>query len=200
LDSDGDEFLRILHSSAQRMLGLVQSLTVYSHAIHSDDDHKPVDVELVLDQAIARCRTLIDETEAVITRSPMPFVLGNESQLAQVFESLLRNSLIYRGERPPVIDVRAEQSSEAWRFSVHDNGIGIDQEHHERVFGLFKRLHGSKYPGTGLGLALCRRIVQRHGGGIYLSSGVGQSSIFSFTVSASASDKGTARADAAASR
>lgn len=200
LDSDGDEFLRIIHVSAQRMLGLVQSLTVYSHAIHSDDDHKPVDVELVLDQAIARCQALINETGAIVTRSAMPVVLGNECQLAQVFESLLRNSLIYRSERPPVIDVRAEQSSEAWRFSVHDNGIGIDQEHHERVFGLFKRLHGSKYPGNGLGLALCRRIVQRHGSDICLSSAVGQGSIFSFTISAFASDKGTARADAAASR
>ncbi len=126
--------------------------------------------------------TSIRETGTKITYDPLPCVLSDFLQLSQVFQNLIGNSIKYRSKENPRIHVSAEEQEDEWLFSVQDNGIGIDPQYHEQIFGIFKRLHGREYPGTGIGLALCKRIIERQGGRIWVESQAGQGSTFKFTI------------------
>jgi two-component system, chemotaxis family, sensor kinase Cph1 len=138
----------------------------------------------VLTMALEGIEALICETEAEVTSGELPTVLGDLTQLVQLFQNLVGNGIKYRGAFRPRIHISAKRQKGEWLFSVTDNGIGIDPEHHERVFELFRRLHTQKaFPGDGIGLTLCRRIVGRHGGKIWLESELGKGSTFFFTIS-----------------
>jgi chemotaxis family two-component system sensor kinase Cph1 len=133
--------------------------------------------------AIMNINPLIKETNAVITSDPLPSIHADQAQVAQLFQHLLTNSIKFRGEASPQVQVSATRQDETLhRFSVRDNGIGIDKEFHERVFGAFKRLHGKEVPGTGIGLAICRKIVEAHGGRIWIESEAGSGAVVHFTL------------------
>ena len=117
-----------------------------------------------------------------MTADPLPTVVAKEVMLTQLFQNLIGNSIKYRGKAAPTIHISAERTAEGWLFSVRDNGIGIDPADSELVFGMFKRLHGKEIPGTGIGLALCRKVVERHGGRIWVESEAGLGATFKFTI------------------
>ena len=137
----------------------------------------------MLQGALADLRAAIAESQAVVTHDPLPTVMADPFQMGQVFQNLIGNAIKYRGSRKPEVHIRAEQRDGEWRFSVRDNGIGIAPQHHERIFGVFQRLHTrEEYPGTGIGLALCEKIVERHGGRIWVESQPGKGSTFFLTL------------------
>ena len=149
----------------------------------------PVDLETVVAQAKQNLEIAIEEKGAAITADPLPTVLGDAGQLTQLFQNLIGNAIRYRSDAPPRIHVAAERSGEGWLFSVQDNGIGIDPQYKEQIFGIFKRLHNAtKYLGTGMGLAICRRIVERSGGRIWAESEPGRGSSFFFTLPVSSEE------------
>jgi light-regulated signal transduction histidine kinase (bacteriophytochrome) len=136
-----------------------------------------------LDDAVAGLEESIRESGAQITRGELPTVMGDRSQLVQLMQHLLANALKFHGATPPRVEVRAEREGEAWHICVRDNGIGIDPKHHERIFEIFQRLHDQqRYPGAGMGLAICRRVVHRHGGRIWVNSEPERGSSFHFTL------------------
>jgi light-regulated signal transduction histidine kinase (bacteriophytochrome) len=141
--------------------------------------------EKVLSSAINGVRNSIEESGAVLTRDAIPDLIVDEVQLSQVFQNLIANAIKFRSESPPRIHVSAELDNDEWIFGVQDNSIGISPEHFEKIFGIFKRVHSdADYPGCGIGLALCRKIIERHGGRIWVESEIGKGSIFYFTVPA----------------
>lgn len=179
LGPEGDEFLHTIASNAQRMSNLVTDLLAYSRAVHEQTDRQAVDLNHILAQAADICALTITETGATLRADhPLPSVAGDPSQLLQVFQNLLTNSLKYRSTDPPVISVCAERQGADCLLAWKDNGIGIDPQYHQKVFVLFQRLHRDDYPGTGVGLALCRRIVQEHGGDIWVDSAAGSGATF----------------------
>ncbi|WNG23628.1 PAS domain-containing protein [Cystobacter fuscus] len=183
LDSDADEFIAFAVDGVTRMQRLIQDLLAYSRVGTKGHEFKPVEAGQALDKALANLKTLVDETGASITQGPLPRVMADESQLTQLFQNLVGNSLKFRGPKPPRIRVDAERQGDSWRFTVSDNGIGIEPQYFERIFIIFQRLHNKEdYPGTGIGLAICKKIVERHGGRIGLESHPGQGTVFWFTL------------------
>ena len=181
LDSDADDFIGYAVDGANRMQKLIQDLLSYSRVGTRGKDFQPTDCEAVLIEARENLRAAIEETGAVITHDPLPTVMADKAQLTQLFQNLLSNAIKFHGEEPPSIHVSAEQKGMEWTFSVRDNGIGMDSRYFTRVFVIFQRLHGrDEYGGTGIGLALCRRIVHRHGGKIWVESEPGKGSTFFF--------------------
>jgi light-regulated signal transduction histidine kinase (bacteriophytochrome) len=150
----------------------------------AEEKRKPVDCNAVLKKVLLNLEASITETNAKITVDPLPSVMASEDTLIELFQNLLANALKYRSKEPPVIHVSASREGAAWVFSVRDNGIGIDSQYARQIFGVFKRLHPpDKYPGTGIGLAICQKIVERYGGRIWLeSSSPGQGSEFRFSI------------------
>jgi len=143
----------------------------------------PTDCAAIVATAIADLRVAIDESGARVTSGPLPVVMADAMQLAQLFRNLLGNAIKFRGSAPPQVHIEAESVDAGWRFAVRDNGIGIAPEYFDRIFVLFQRLHGRReYPGTGIGLALCKKIVERHGGRIWVESVPGSGSVFRFTL------------------
>ena len=140
-------------------------------------------LNLVLGEALRNLAVSIEENDADIRWEVLPTVLADHTQMIQVFQNLLSNAIKFRGEEPPVIRIGAWQDGDAWLITVKDNGIGIDPLYAEKVFEIFQRLHNrDKYPGTGIGLAICRRIIERHGGRIRVDSAEGEGSTFAFTL------------------
>jgi PAS domain S-box-containing protein len=183
LDEQAGQLFDVAVAGAQRMHALVEALLEYSRAGEvGDSTLVPVAVEKVVGDAIANLQSSITETNASVTLGPLPVVTANPLHLTQVFENLIGNALKYRSEQPPRICVSAEEGAHEWVFSVEDNGIGIQPEYQAQIFGIFKRLHGAEYPGTGIGLATCKKIVDRHGGNIWVASQPGKGSRFSFTL------------------
>jgi signal transduction histidine kinase len=171
LDNDADEFIAFAVDGAQRMKRLINDLLAFSRVRTEGKPFAPVDCGAVLRVVLKDLEPAIDDSGAIVTVEPLPTVLGDELQLGQVFLNLVGNALKFRAQEAPRVSVSARRAGSVWRFSVRDNGIGLDPRFAERVFGIFERLHaGGEYPGTGIGLAVCRSIVERHGGRIGVES------------------------------
>ena len=183
LDSDADEFIAFAVDGASRMQTLINDLLAYSRVGTRRQEFEPTECEAAFDQALANLKTAIEECHAVVTRDPLPTVLADRMQIGQLFQNLIGNAVKYRGTEPPQVHVSAKRSGSEWVFSVRDNGIGIDPQFAERIFVVFQRLHTrDEYPGTGIGLAICKRIVERHGGRIWVESEIGRGCTFYFTL------------------
>jgi len=142
----------------------------------------PTDCNVALQKTVRNLQAAIAESGASVTSDHLPTVLAEEAMLMQLFQNLIANSIKYRDGSIPSIHVSAENTGSSWLFSVRDNGIGIDPQYVERIFGIFKRLHGKEIPGTGIGLALCKKIVERRGGRIWVESKLGRGATFKFTI------------------
>ncbi|MGI8745672.1 MAG: sensor histidine kinase [Bryobacteraceae bacterium] len=182
LDGDADEFIGFIVNAARQMGQLLDALLEFSRSGEVLDKPRELQAEEVLESALSNLRAEIEETGAEIDHGPLPALVVDELHLRQLFQNLVGNALKYRSERRPKIHVSAEQLGPEWIFSVRDNGMGIEPRHYDRIFGIFKRLHGAEYPGTGIGLATCRRIVERYGGRIWVESQPGEGSTFRFSL------------------
>jgi PAS domain S-box-containing protein len=176
LDAEADEFIGFAVDGALRMQQLINDLLTYSRVGTRELQLQPVDTSLVVDQVVTDLTRAIAETQALVTHDPLPIVFGDPIQIRQVFQNLIANAIkFHRPDQTPHVHVSAIQERAAWQFSVVDNGIGIEPQYHERIFALFQRLHTrADYPGTGIGLAICRKIVERHGGQIRVDSQTGR--------------------------
>jgi len=182
LDATAHDYLDQVVAGAARMNRLIEDVLEYSRAGRSHRPLQQVDMESVLAQATANLEGSIREHDARIEVGPMPTVLGDQTQLVQLLQNLLDNGIKFRRDETPWVRVTASHMAGGWRFAVEDNGVGIAEEHFEQVFHTFRRLHGPRYPGTGIGLAVCKKIVERHSGRIWLASAVGQGTTFYFTI------------------
>ncbi|MDJ1430808.1 PAS domain S-box protein [Halostagnicola sp. A-GB9-2] len=188
LDEDGEEFLEFAVDGAERMKEMINGLLEYSRVETAGGPLEPVDLAEVFAETMADIQMKVEETDAEITVEPLPRVEGDTSQLRQVFQNLLENTIEYSGEGPPRVHVSADRNGSNWTVSVRDEGIGIDPADHERIFEVFNRLHTyEEHDGTGIGLALCKRIVERHGGEIWVEPNSAGGSTFSFTLPAASS-------------
>ncbi|HUU63016.1 MAG TPA: PAS domain S-box protein [Dehalococcoidia bacterium] len=183
LDADAEEFIAYAVDGSKRMQNMIQSLLSYSRVGTRGKPFEPTECESVFKQALDNLKVTIDESGAGVTHDPLPRVMADETQMIQLFQNLLGNAIKFRGEEQPRIHVSAKQDSNECLFSVGDNGIGINPEYFDRIFVIFQRLHGrEEYPGTGIGLSVCKRIVERHGGRIWVESQPGEGSTFHFTI------------------
>ena len=183
LDADACEYLAFIMDGATRMQRLINDLLAFSRILHGlERATREVDMEAVFGWAVMNLNTAIKETGAGITHDPLPPVNGNEQEIVQLMQNLLSNAIKYHGPEPPRIHMSSEERGDEIRFEVIDNGIGIDPVYHQQIFGVFKRLHGKDVPGTGIGLALCKRIVEKHGGRIWVESETGRGARFCFTL------------------
>ncbi|MFA9503166.1 PAS domain S-box protein [Natrinema sp. H-ect1] len=174
-DEDGEEFLAYAVDGAERMREMIDGLLEYSRVETNGNPFEPTDLNAVLEDVLADLQVRIEETDAEVTIGDLPRLEADASQLRQVFQNLLENALTYSGDEPPRIRVDAERRGDEWEIAVRDEGIGIDSDDVDRVFTIFDRLHGrEEYEGTGIGLALCERIVERHGGEITIDSAPGE--------------------------
>ena len=175
---------------------LISDLLTYTRTGMVEGEVPLTDVSLVLDHTLSGLSEAIRESDATITHDPLPELRIGETHLQQVLQNLIVNALKYRNEKPPLIHISAAQQGAEWLISVKDNGIGIDPQYREKIFGVFKRLHrDEKYSGTGIGLAICQRLVQRYGGRIWVESKPGEGAIFFFTVPGNISVNQTAKAE-----
>jgi two-component system CheB/CheR fusion protein len=182
MGGDADKFISYSVAGALRIEALLKALLAYWEVGEREHNLASSDSGAALAKALFNLQAAIEQTGAIITSDPLPIVDAEEVVLMQVFQNLLSNSIKYRGEEQAKIHVSAERDAGVWRFAVRDNGIGIDPEDTDRVFGIFKRLHGNEIPGTGIGLALCRKLVERQGGRIWVESEPGRGSTFKFTI------------------
>jgi len=184
LDDDGREFIEFAVDGADRMRDMIDGLLQYSRVDTRGDPFETVDLEAVFDDVRQDLRMRIEESGAEITAENLPRVYGDGGQLNQVFQNLLSNAIEYSGDEPPRIRVSAEQAGDEWIVSVEDDGVGIEPDDADRIFEVFESLHGGDQSGTGIGLALCERIVERHDGEIRVDSEPGEGSTFAFTLPA----------------
>jgi len=192
LDGDADEFIQFAVEGSNRMQALINDLLTYSRVGTRGKPLVPVDAEAPLKRAIENLQLAIDESKTVIKFGAMPTVKADEMQLVQLFQNLLSNAIKYHGSAAPHIEVSAARDGAAWRFEVRDNGIGIDPKHFDRIFIIFQRLQArDETSGTGIGLALCKKIVERHGGRIWVESVPGKGSTFHFTIADMVKSGGT---------
>ncbi len=185
LDSTANEFLQFIIDGSQRMSALIRDLLAYSRVMEGQGtSSEPVDMSVVLNDSLEDLSLLIEETGATVTvTTQLPVVDGHRVALTQLMLNLISNAIKYRKpDTPPRVTVGAEQSEEEWIFSVRDNGAGIDPRYYAKIFVIFERLDPAKSSGTGLGLALCQKVVERHGGRIWVQSEPGAGSIFYFTL------------------
>lgn len=184
LDDDADEFINFAVDGATRMQSLINDLLKLSRVGTRGKPFVDTDLGKVLDGAVSNLEMAIRDTGAVLMRDPMPRVMGDETQLIQLFQNLIGNALKFmRPEVKPAIHVGARRIGKAWELFVRDNGIGISPEYFDRIFIIFQRLHSkAEYPGTGIGLSLCKKIVERHGGRIWVESRPGEGTTFLFTI------------------
>ena len=183
LDERGGVYLHYIVDGATRMQALVNDLLLYSRVTTRGAEFAPAAMDDALQEALANLELAVAESGAQVTYDPLPRVVGDAAQLARVFQNLVGNAIKYRGEAPPRIHVGAAEESGEWVFSVRDNGIGIAPEYAERIFVIFQRLHTrEEYGGTGIGLAVCKKIVERHGGRIWVESTAGSGATFRFSL------------------
>jgi PAS domain S-box-containing protein len=185
LGKDADKYISFSAEGALRIETLLKALLTYWEVSEREPPHPvPVACGAVLAEALLNLQAAIAKSGALVTSDPLPTLTADEVVLMQVFQNLISNSIKYRSEATPQIHVSAERDAEGWLFTVRDNGVGIDAEDSERVFGMFKRLHGSEIPGSGMGLALCKKVVERQGGRIWVESEPGRGATFKFTIPA----------------
>ena len=185
LDQDADDFIGFAADGAKRMKVLIGDLLTYSRVGTRGKEFALTDCGAVVAGTLRALQPAIEESAAKVTHDPLPTVMGDESQLLQLFQNLIGNAIKYRDNKPPVVQVSCKQEGGNWLFSVRDNGIGIDPKYAERIFVIFQRLHsGNQYAGTGIGLAVCKKIVERHGGKIWVESEPGKGAAFHFTIPA----------------
>jgi PAS domain S-box-containing protein len=186
LDSDADEFIAFAVDGAGRMQRLIQDLLAYSRVGTQGSNLLDISSEEALQLALLNLRGAIKESGALVTHDPLPAVLADEMQLTQLFQNLVGNAIKYQGPGVPKVHITAGSSGEKWTFSVQDNGLGIEPQYFERIFGMFQRLHKrEEFAGTGIGLAICKKIVEQHGGSISVESQPGQGSTFRFALARS---------------
>ena len=185
LDSDADEFIAYIVDGATRMHVLINDLLAYARLGSRAMELVPTDCEAILADAMSNLAGAIKESGATVTHDALPSLMVDPNQLSRLFQNLIGNAVKFRAVDPPVVHVSARREGGEWLFSVQDNGIGIDPEYFEQIFLIFRRLHGtSKYSGTGIGLAICRKIVRQHGGKIWIESQPGKGSTFYFSLPA----------------
>jgi light-regulated signal transduction histidine kinase (bacteriophytochrome) len=183
LGSDGGRFVEAITSGVARMDEMISDLLAYARAGRADQPLEPVDANEVVQNVLSGLQRAIDDAGAEIEMEPLPMVNGNAAGLRQLFQNLIANAIKFVDDGPPHVRVWAAEVPEGWRFTIRDNGIGIDPDQADRIFGMFTRLHGSdRYPGTGVGLAVCQRIVDVHGGRIWVEPAPGGGSQFMFTI------------------
>jgi len=184
LDARADEFILHAVEGTKRMQALINDLLAYSRVGTHQQPFEPVDCSEIVEEALANLTVAVQESGATVTRDPLPTVMADPTHLTQVFQNLIGNALKFRAEdRKPLIHLTAKNAAGQWTFAVRDNGIGIEPQYFERIFRVFQRLHTrERYPGTGIGLAICKKIVDRHGGRIWIESQPGQGSTFYFTL------------------
>lgn len=183
LDSQASKFIGNIVHGCTRMQTLIDDLLEYSRVGRSQRPFELVDCNHAIQQTIANLQGAIRDTKAVVTYNNLPTVMGDNSQLVQLFQNLVGNAIKYRHDAAPAVHITASKQEGNWLFSISDNGIGIAMQHQERIFQIFQRLHTQReYSGTGIGLAICQKIVERHGGSIWVESEPGQGSTFHFTL------------------
>jgi len=183
LDERANDWIRRTVQSAKQMHALIQDLLAYSRLDTEAQPLLPTPFREVFNDTVALLETTIRDAGGQVTCDELPTVTGDRPQLVQLLQNLIGNGLKYHGQEPPRIHVSVRPSENEWVFSVRDNGIGIAPKHHARIFEIFERLHTQQeYPGTGIGLAVCRRVIHHHGGKIWVESEAGHGSIFNFTI------------------
>jgi PAS domain S-box-containing protein len=182
LDEEANQYISYIVGGALRMERLLKDLLVYSQTASFTSPVAPVDCEAVIKQVLLNLHVSIDESGASVRWSDLPAVQADQVRMVQLFQNLIGNAIKYRTEDPPSIQITARRCDEDYLFEIQDNGLGIPPEYAEQVFGVFKRLHGNAYPGTGIGLAICQRIVETYGGRIWVESVPGSGSKFCFTL------------------
>jgi PAS domain S-box-containing protein len=183
LDAEASEYIGLAIAGAERMQALINDLLAYSRVGTQGVLLGAVSMKEVLDVAAANLSAAIGESHALISSDPLPNITADRPQMIQLMQNLVGNAIKFRGPRTTEIHVSARREENAWLFGVRDNGIGIEAEYHDRIFMIFQRLHSrTRYPGTGIGLALCKRILERHSGKIWLESRPGEGTTFWFTI------------------
>jgi len=183
LDERADEYIDYAVQGGQRMKVLISDLLALSRVGTRGQELSPVSCDAALDEALQNLKLVLEESGAEVTRDPLPEVLADRGQLVQLLQNLLDNAIKFRREEAPRVHLSAARERGAWRLAVQDNGIGIEPRYAERIFVVFQRLHGmGEYSGSGIGLAICKKIIERHGGRIWFESEPGQGSTFFFTL------------------
>jgi len=187
LDGEAEVCADFIRKGAKQMRNLLADLLSYTEAgAQRGEASGSIDLNTIFEKVKQNLNWAIEESGAVVTSGDLPTVLGHDARFVQLFQNLAGNGIKYHGEQSPVIHLSAEQRNAEWLFAVADNGIGIDPQYYQQIFGVFKRLHGNAIPGTGIGLAICQRVVERYGGRIWVESQVGLGSTFYFTLPISA--------------
>jgi light-regulated signal transduction histidine kinase (bacteriophytochrome) len=185
LDGDADEFIAYAVDGVNRMQTQIQDLLSYSRVGKKERDFESTDCAAVLDRALANLKVAVEESGAGVTSDPLPSVVGDGNQLMQLFQNLIGNAIKFRNHERPLVHVSAKRGDKEWIFSVRDNGIGFEPQFAERIFVIFQRLHAkSEHPGTGIGLAVCKKIVERHNGRIWAEAEPGKGATFYFALPA----------------
>jgi hypothetical protein len=189
LDDNADKYIGYASEGAQRMQILIQDLLAFSRVGRNGIAHENVDCNAVMKEVLQTLAAAIQQSGAIVTYNALPVVWADRTQISQVFQNLIGNAVKFCGKEPPLVSVEAEGADHYWRFSVSDNGIGIAPEYAENIFVVFQRLHGrTEYPGNGIGLAICKKIIERNGGNIWVESQPGSGSSFKFTLPQHAPD------------
>lgn len=183
LDQDANEFIAYAVDGATRMKALINDLLAYSRVKTGEQNFKRFDMKSAMDQAVNNLQITINDDNAQITIENLPSINGDEAQFVQLFQNLLSNAIKFHGDAPPQITVKGERAGNEWKVCVRDNGIGMEPQYLERIFVIFQRLHSKEqYPGTGIGLAICKKVVEHHGGRIWAESSPGLGTTFWFTI------------------
>jgi light-regulated signal transduction histidine kinase (bacteriophytochrome) len=183
LDAKANEYIHFAVDGAERMKTLILDLLKFSRVNSSKEEHEPVDLNEVCNNILVTYKQTIDKGNASINVHPLPIISGGKTELIQLFQNLIGNALKYKGQSPPIINVGAKETESFWEFYISDNGIGIEPRFFNKIFIIFQRLHHkNEYSGTGIGLAICKKIVERHGGSIWVDSLPGKGSTFYFTL------------------
>jgi light-regulated signal transduction histidine kinase (bacteriophytochrome) len=183
LDDDADQFINFVHDGARRMQRMIEALLDYARAGSQDPETQTdVDCSHALGIALENLEIAIAAASAKVHAGPLPHVSAHQVAVVQLFQNLIGNAIKYSGPRRPEIWITADRGDRFWTISVRDNGTGIPPEEHKRIFGIFKRAHGTEYAGAGVGLAICAKIVEHYGGSIFVTSEVGKGAEFRFTL------------------